>query len=111
MAAKVSFKSNWSDDQIRMIDVGVLEMATDIDRKAKMLAPRDQGNLISSGRIKRNGLGNYSVIFGGSGSGFSVPYAKRRHFENLKSPGTLKYLTRASEAVSRGSIKKYFRGI
>ena len=111
MATKVSFKANWANDQVQIIDKGVLEMATDVHRKSAILAPRDQGNLISSGRIKRNGVADYSVIYGGSGGGFSVPYAKRRHFENFKNPGTLGYLTRAAEAVAKGSIKKYFRGI
>lgn len=110
MSTKVTFKNNWDSDKIKLLDVGVLEMATDVQRKSAMLAPVDTGNLRNSGRIKRNGVGSYSVIYGGGG-GFSVPYAKIRHYVNKKNPGTVGYLERAAEAVQRGSLNKYFRGL
>ena len=87
------------------LDRATLEIATDIDRGAKTLAPKATGALKKSGKVTRKGAADYVISFGGS----SVPYARRRHFENQKSPGTLRYLERAGEAVSRGSIKKYLR--
>lgn len=81
-------------------------MATDIHRVASMNAPVLSGALVKSGRIKKNGQANYSVIYGGG----SIPYAKRRHYENKKHPGTLKYLERAGDDTSR-NIKRYLKGI
>lgn len=96
----------WTSTTKRKLDFAVLTMATDIDRAAKTLAPHDTGALASSGRISREGAAHYKIIFGGS----SVRYARRRHFENKKNPGTLKYLERAGDSVSR-NVKRYLRGI
>lgn len=105
----VRFTSNitqWTVKTAAKLDVGILAMATDIHRVASMLAPKDSRALVNSGRIKRNGPGNYSVIFGGG----SVPYARRRHFENKKNPQTLKYLQNAGEAAKR-NIGRYVVGL
>lgn len=96
----------WSAKTERNLDIGMLDLATVIHRDAGNLAPRDTGALIASGRIRKNGVGNYSIVFGGG----SVPYAKRRHYENRKHPGTLNYLKRAGDANSK-QIKQYLKGI
>ena len=114
MASSVTFKSNWIGDQLSQLDKGVLEMANDVLTRAKIVAPVGEvngGNLVNSGRLKRNSAANYSVVFGGSGGGFSVPYALRRNFENFKTPSSLGYLTKTADSVARGNIKKYFRDI
>jgi hypothetical protein len=103
-------KPGWDTDQLKKLDVGMLEIATDIHRRSAILAPVLSGNLVASGRIKRNGAADYSIIYGGN-SGFNVPYAKRRHFENRKHPQTIGYLSKAAESVSRGNLSKYFRGL
>lgn len=87
------------------LKLGLLEMATDIHRRAKALAPVDTSALVNSGRIEQTKDG-YRVIFGSS----RVPYARRRHFENKKNPQTLHYLSRAGDNVIRGNTSKYFRG-
>lgn len=88
-----------------------LEMATDIHRFASILAPKDKGTLVKSGRVKRLGAAAYEIVFGGTAGGFSVPYAKRRHYENKKNPQTLRYLERAGDSVKRSGVEKYRRKI
>lgn len=107
--ATVRFTSTikqWSEQTAKRIDVAVLEMAVDIHRQASILAPKDKRNLVNSGQIIPRGQAHYAVRFGGG----SVPYAKRRHFENKKNPQTLRYLERAGDNVSRNA-KQYLRGI
>jgi hypothetical protein len=107
MAVKFTSRiKEWTADTERKLDVAVLEMATDIHRVSAMLAPRDTGALRSSGRIVRNGVADYSVIFGGS----SVPYARRRHYENKKTPSSLRYLERGGDSVSN-NVARYLRGL
>lgn len=113
MASKVktTFTSNlstsWLDRKVKQLNAASLEMATDILRQASILAPRDSGNLISSGRIEGKS-GQYVVSFGGQTGGVDVPYAKRRHYENFKNPQTLLYLERAGDNVARQK-SKYIR--
>lgn len=96
----------WTSQTSSKLDLAVLEMATDIHRVSSMLAPKDKRALVNSGRIKREGQAHYKVIYGGG----AVPYARLRHFENKKTPGSLKYLERAGDATSR-NIKRYLKGI
>lgn len=108
MAVKVQIKSNlvsqFIPDLEKRVDRMGLAMATDIHQQATILAPIDKGHLRNSGRIKTTPNG-YAVMFGGSEGGFSVPYAKRRHYENRKNPQTLKYLERAGDNVSKQKTK------
>ena len=99
--------TSWLENKLKSMGKASLEMATDIHRQASLLAPVLSGNLVASGRIEKV-TGGYEVAFGGS-SGFNVPYAKRRHFENKKSPQTLRYLERAGDNVSRDKAK-YLKG-
>jgi len=87
------------------LDAAVLELATDIHRVASVLAPKATKALVKSGKINKKGIAHYSVTFGGD----QVPYARRRHYENKKTPGSLRYLERAGDAASR-NVKKYLRG-
>lgn len=94
--------SQWTQQTIKKLDAKVLGLSTRIHRDAMRYAPRDTGNLISSGRIKRNGEANYSVIFGGG----SVRYARVRHYINRKTPGSLRYLERAGDQNSRTFVQE-----
>lgn len=96
----------WSAQTERKLDFAVLEMATDIHRVSSVLAPKDSRALVSSGRIERTGQAHYKIIFGGG----AVPYARRRHFENRKTPGSLLYLERAGDSTGR-NVMRYIRGI
>ena len=64
--------------------------------RARMLAPVLSGDLKMNGRVEKipNGV---SVVFGDS----RIPYARRRHFENRKSPATLNYLERAGDQTRK----------
>lgn len=105
MTVVMKITPNWSNKTLGEIERGLAEMATDIHTRAVILAPRESGNLIASGRVARSGNMEYTVSFGSA----RVPYARRRHFENKKNPQTLGYLARAGESVERGDKTKYFR--
>ena len=101
-----SHVNQWAAITHNSIDKIVLEMATDIDRVAKLNAPKASRALVNSAVIKKEDDAHYSITFGGSGNGFNVPYARRRHFENNKNPGTLYYLENAGDDTAR-NIKRY----
>lgn len=91
----------WASGTERKLDLAVLEMATDIHRISGTLAPKQTRALVNSGRITRNGMANYTISYGGG----SVPYAKRRHYENRKTPSSLRYLEKAGDSVSRNVVR------
>lgn len=105
MPVKVNINKNWSGPIEDDLQAGLLEMATDIHRRAVILAPVDTGALANSGVIAQVKDG-YSVTFGST----RVPYARRRHFENKKNPQTIEYLSKAGDSVARSDKSKYFRG-
>lgn len=86
-------------------DGAMAEMAIDIMTRAQLNAPKASNALVRSAKVKRNEKNDYSVMFGDN----SVKYAKRRHYENKKNPGSLRYLEKAGESVGRGDLGKYFR--
>jgi len=95
----------WTSRTEKNLDIAVLEMATDIHRVAGVLAPKQTHALVNSGEIIRRGEAHYTVKFGGG----PVPYAKRRHYENRKTPSSLRYLERAGDSISRNA-KRYIKG-
>ena len=101
----ISHIDKWVGNEDQRLDKAMLTLATDIDRVAKLQAPQETGALRASGIVKRNGLGKYSVIFGGG----DVRYARKRHFENRKNPQTLRNLERAGDNQVRNA-KRYFKG-
>lgn len=106
---RVRFTSHikeWTAKTERNADIAVLEMVTDVNRVAKVIAPKDTHALENSGRIQRKASAHYLVIFGGG----SVPYARLRHYRNKKTPSSLRYLERAGEAVER-NIKRYTKDL
>jgi hypothetical protein len=109
MAGTVKFTSHindWTEETAGKLDVAVLEAVTDIHRVAGIFAPKASRALVNSGRIKRMGLGHYAVIFGGG----QVPYARRRHYENKKTPSSIRYLERAGDSTAR-NFRRYVKGI
>lgn len=96
-----------TEPKLAQINSGLLQLATDIHRLATIYAPRDSGALVSSGRIEKID-GGYAVAFGGSYGISDVRYAKRRHYENKKNPGTLRYLERAGDQTVKQD-RKYFK--
>jgi hypothetical protein len=103
MPVKVTMRPNWDGNIEQNLKDGVLEMATDIHRRAIVIAPKDSRALVNSGVIEPVTNG-YKIKFGSS----RVPYARKRHFENKKNPQTLGYLAKAGDSVARGNTAKYF---
>lgn len=102
MPVKMTIVPNWSGKLHQGLQAGLLEMTTDIDKRAKILAPKDTRALINSGRIAPSRASDtYTVTYGSS----QVPYARRQHFEHRTKSG---YLAKAGEAVARGNTAKYF---
>jgi len=104
-SVKVTMKPNWDKQIASSLKKGLLEMAVDIDKRAKIIAPVETGALVNSGQVSPIADG-YKISFGSS----KVPYARRRHFENRKNPQTKGYLAKAGDGVARGDKSKYFRG-
>lgn len=105
MVFKSILVSRWVGKTEADLDVDALEIATDIHKRAVILAPKDTRALANDGRIERVRSGFYKIIFGSS----RVPYARKRHFENKKNPQSLGYLAKAGDGVARGNVKKYLR--
>lgn len=103
LVAVIQMKKGW--DSTKGLEKGLAEMATDIHAKASILAPKETRALVNSGKITRIDAEAYKVSFGSS----KVPYARRRHFENKKTPSSLGYLSKAADAVARSDKDKYFR--
>lgn len=102
----MAVKSNWSpwlSNQRSAAARTEEAIAGVIVTRATLLAPKLTGDLRNSGRVEKNPSGGQSATFGDS----SVPYARRRHYENRKNPGTLRYLERAGDSVKKENIKKY----
>lgn len=104
LVAKVTMKPNW--DSTQGLERGLAEMATDIHRRASILAPKDTRALVNSGKIERTGTAEYTISFGNDGR---VPYARMRHFVNKKNPQTIGYLAKAADSVARSDKGKYFK--
>ena len=105
MPVKFTENKGWDKQIERGMKAALLEMATDIHRRAVVLAPIETGALRNSGKVTAEGSDAYKISFGSS----KVPYARRRHFENKKNPQTLGYLAKAGDSVARGDKSKYFR--
>lgn len=109
------------------LKAGLLEMATDIHRRASAFAPVLTSALRNSGRVESLNDG-YRVIFGSS----RVPYARIQELGGTIKPKSKpvlawkdadgewvyaksvtikakKYLSRAGDSVVRGNTSKYWR--
>ena len=77
-------------------------MGDSILNLAQMYAPVLTGALRADGRVVKE-PNSVTVRFGG----FSVPYARRRHYENNKHPDTKYYLERAGNQVAKQGVQYY----
>lgn len=101
MAVKSTI-NKWAAEQILFGQRVEEVIAGVIHTRSMMLAPKLSGALRENGRVVK-GTNGRKVVYGDS----SVPYARRRHFENRKNPQTLHYLQRAGDSVKKENIKKY----
>lgn len=102
-------KSSWLPNAEHDLDKAVADMATQIDKRAKILAPVDTGALRGSGRVIHKGFGYYAVKFGGK----RVPYARiqelggwtgKNHATYIK---PVHYLEQASDSVAEANIGRF----
>lgn len=110
MPFKVKIDHQWDSKLAAKMQIGLLEMSTDIHRRSSYLAPVDTSALVNSGRIDKV-TGGYAIRYGGK----QVPYARIQelgglagvnHSVNIKGRH---YLERGAESVVRGNIGKYFK--
>lgn len=87
-----------------------LALAYAISNQAMRGAPVLTGALINSIRVTDDANNIIYVKAGGSFSGKSVPYAKRREYENNLHPDK-KYYMKKAFAWGNENYQKYFRGI
>lgn len=90
---------------------GMIRMGNDMANRARYNAPYLTGALRNSIRVSEAGASNVIVMAGGEVGRFSVPYARRREFENNAHPSTRYYMTRAFNSVVDGDITQYFKEI
>lgn len=85
------------------INNALSKMGTAIKNRAEMYAPVLTGALRADGRVVKDSPDSVTVRFGG----FSVPYARRRHYENNLHPETKYYLERAGNQVAKMGVKNF----
>lgn len=101
----IEFKDNSAKvlkEEETAINEALGRMGTAILNRAQLYAPVKTGALRADGRVTQE-PNSMSVIFGG----FSVPYARLRHYENNLHPDTKYYLERAGNEVARQGVKNF----
>ena len=129
MPVKIKIRKDWATRTHKGLQAGLLDLASTIDARGKMLAPVDSRNLVTSAKINKETLrDSYTISYGSS----KVPYARIQHEGGTIRPkykpvlawkdksgqwhyaksvtikGT-KWLERAAESVARGDTTKYFK--
>lgn len=84
------------------INQALAKMGNSIKNYAQLYAPVDTGALRDDARVINEPY-SVTVRFGG----FSVPYARRRHYENNLHPDTKRYLERAGNQVAKLGVQYY----
>ena len=103
MGGFVSRSDEWLVGESKTLERAEIAMNETILHRGVLLAPKLTGALQADGRVEKEPDGHHSVVFGDE----SVPYARRRHFENKKNPQTLGYLQKAGDSVAKENVKKY----
>lgn len=101
----IEFRDNSAkvlQEEEKRINEALSTMGDSILNLAQMYAPVLTGALRADGRVVKE-PNSVTVRFGG----FSVPYARRRHYENNKHPDTKYYLERAGNQVARKGVQFY----
>lgn len=101
----IEFKDNSAkvlQEEEQRINEALSRMGGSILNLAQMYAPVLTGALRADGRVVKE-PNSVTVRFGG----FSVPYARRRHYENNKHPDTKYYLERAGNQVAQKGVQFY----
>lgn len=111
MASKVEIKWNQSAlNRIREnITKAMVDLGMDTAYEAQKNAPYDTGALVESIRISVQ-RGKLFVVAGGTASGYNIPYARRREYENNLHPDTKKYMHNALDWAGK-HFEEYFKDI
>ena len=89
-------------EETARINNALSKMGSSALNLAKMYAPYKTGELLRDGRVQKE-QDSVKIIFGG----FSVPYARRRHYENNLHPNTKYYLERAGNETAKRGVQFY----
>lgn len=100
-----SHRQPTEDITIEMLRGGINRMGASIKNLATMKAPILTGALRESGRIEHPDDDTVTIVFGSE----SVPYARRRHYENFKNPHTKYYLQKAGEEITRQGLEQFLQ--
>lgn len=115
--ATASVKLTWNNQKLAQIErnvlLGIVDMATDIETRARTNAPYLTGALSSSIRTVRVDDGRIvEVIAGGDVGGKSIKYALKREYGPNRNPATVHYMRNAMNQVMTGDyMAKYFGDI
>lgn len=108
----VEFK--WDEAKLARILKNSMEALADLGEdtayEAQKSAPVDTGALVNSIRLSKIGDNEVVVLAGGTASGYNVPYARFREYNNDLHPNTRLYMHNALDWASR-NINKYFKDI
>lgn len=88
----------------------LVKLGLQINNKAKSNAPYLTGALVNSIRVDDSASETVYVIAGGNAFGKSVPYARRREYENRAHPNTRYYMRNAFQDGVR-NFKAEFRNL
>lgn len=88
----------------------LIDLGEDTAHKAQQGAPVLTGALVNSIRISEGGDNTIYVLAGGTASGYNVPYARRREYENPKNPNSRFYMKNALQ-WAYDNREKYFKGV
>lgn len=109
---KVDFK--WNEATLGRIRKNIAEalfsLGLNTAYRAQTHAPVDSGALVNSIRVSKTNDDELVVLAGGTASGYNVPYARFREYNNNLHPGTRLYMHNALDWANNNAMK-YFKGI
>lgn len=88
----------------------LIDLGEDTAFKAQQGAPVLNSGLVNSIRITESKGNTILVLAGGTASGYNIPYAKRREYENNLHPNKRYYMKNALQWAYDNRMK-YFKGI
>lgn len=109
-----SYTFTWNQNTLKKLQTNVmtrlLKLGYQINNKAKSNAPYLTGALVNSIRVDTSKDNTVYVLAGGKVLGRSVPYAKRREYENLAHPSKRYYMRNAFDDGVR-NYKQEFKNL
>lgn len=114
MASNTKADFKWNQTTLSRLRHNIMKtlvkLGEDTAYRAQTGAPVDTGALINSIRASKISDNEIMVLAGGTASGYNVPYARKREYENNLHPGTRFYMRNALDWANN-NIASYFKGI